>query len=1384
MSSAGSPIASTSRSTLSESDVELSSSESDCSVVFPSIANTPLRRKIHERLDRLNNGRGNKRSRQTLVLRKQRLVEESETESEGEGQVEGSRLDRVHRRGKLLSYSLVLCHWVSILIGVTSFHPADDLDHSTTVIDPGPGRSLLDGSPAVANLAWPAPLIPLSPKHHQSPTHHLPHPATFPSSPARPPTRPSPPIAASDLTSLDPVATLPDPFADAIPSPFLAAAACTTPVEGLALSCSSDTFSSDENEGDDGGAADGVDGETDATLAEQGIPNDLEPTQSEESTLALALERKEHGNGPESSTGSRPTTPTDFQTPNNTFDDLINLPPSPFLQSAVSVSRSQHPTSPEGLRPTHTSQGIEEPDALHIAPIAAGVQTGVELPSHDDELVADHSADETIEAEVTLSEEPVFESDEDDVGYAHVGEGGEAEKDSEEYYGEEEELEFDETTFREHHLLEGLADSDEADTAQEGGVQLHEDQKAESEEDNVRESGMNDDEEDVAGDEVARTDSATTLTPDDGVGHTIAGSIVQVAYEDEQAIEEPVDDETPDLDSTSRPISPARRVSAATREASPVRPPATAVDNLTASASTPRSAAPPASTTSATPEALAQSTSAATPSVRSQQPAHAAPAAKRQLAAGGFRPTRPLVKADSASRLSGLVAAPVKKAPEVVVLVPAPKAGTTRPRAAGGLGAPGVRTIKPPHVAGVAIGAAGTSRVPVTKAGVSARGLPTMVKRPATGTSSDGEGSIVKAPSSRPPSASSATSAGSASTSTKPTGTLIKPRVIARPVTAIGGAPTVKSTAPVSMAGRLATAPSMTTRRVITGTSGVRPAATGVVRPNAVPTSRPTTSSIARPGQALTGSTSRLGNSALNASTSSTSSTTSGLIRPRAALGSSRLAGPAAVVTVVQRVAERADEVIIEAAPPTPAPAPVQSQPLLPRPTVSSNVLPRTGNDNVLRSPRKVVPRQLVKTELENAAPTTRHRITPSSSAETTLVPGHRLNSSTSSLGGGRGQIFGPPSPSRVTAPESNSPHDHEVSAPPPVTALTAPAEAVVPEASGQVFTPAPAPAAPVLTPLPRPERMRKPKTVSVEEALVERPSSTEPQSAPLPPPARMRTVRSHITPGSPAPAVELSTPIGGPAPAPLPRLSRKAALLAAQAAAEAEAASRTPSPPPAPVRPAVPITPAPYLTADQLLALTQKHTRVNKAHFNKLDVETILMDTNRPPSPTSKIRKALAPGAEVGAALTKASTKEGREERAAKRRGALRSSLDGSQQGEDVSMDEPSVETAVPTGHFRAAGDEEEFRSPVRPAPKAKGKKKSSVSTAGSEGHKRQPKVLRWDKALVYEGPLPRQPEAGEVPIIKRIELGEFGNWCGSGGVGARPVAVHVTRLVYRDDE
>ncbi|KAK4701985.1 hypothetical protein P7C70_g4240, partial [Phenoliferia sp. Uapishka_3] len=160
---------------------------------------------------------------------------------------------------------------------------------------------------------------------------------------------------------------------------------------------------------------------------------------------------------------------------------------------------------------------------------------------------------------------------------------------------------------------------------------------------------------------------------------------------------------------------------------------------------------------------------------------------------------------------------------------------------------------------------------------------------------------------------------------------------------------------------------------------------------------------------------------------------------------------------------------------------------------------------------------------------------------------------------------------------------------------------------------------------------------------------------------------------------------------------------------------------------------PAPILTQEQWSQLTQRNTRKNKQHFNKLSVDEVTMDENRPPSPTSKIRRSVS-GSSIEA------KKEGRESRAKKRRSALRSSL-GGEDGEEEKVASASEDLpAVPAGHFMAAGDEEEYSSPVRGG-RAKGAKKSSI--AGKKSRR-----VKWDKALVYEGPV--EPHGEGAGILK----------------------------------
>jgi hypothetical protein len=118
---------------------------------------------------------------------------------------------------------------------------------------------------------------------------------------------------------------------------------------------------------------------------------------------------------------------------------------------------------------------------------------------------------------------------------------------------------------------------------------------------------------------------------------------------------------------------------------------------------------------------------------------------------------------------------------------------------------------------------------------------------------------------------------------------------------------------------------------------------------------------------------------------------------------------------------------------------------------------------------------------------------------------------------------------------------------------------------------------------------------------------------------------------------------------------------------------------------------------------------------------------------------------------MSKEASKESREARAAKRRRALRSSTDGSEletlraelgQGDGDSLENLKIE---PMLHFRAPGDEEQYSSPARPVKKSGGKKKSSTTTT-TNGKK----SVRWDKALVYEGPKEDALSDSVNPILK----------------------------------
>lgn len=253
-----------------------------------------------------------------------------------------------------------------------------------------------------------------------------------------------------------------------------------------------------------------------------------------------------------------------------------------------------------------------------------------------------------------------------------------------------------------------------------------------------------------------------------------------------------------------------------------------------------------------------------------------------------------------------------------------------------------------------------------------------------------------------------------------------------------------------------------------------------------------------------------------------------------------------------------------------------------------------------------------------------------------------------------------------------------------------------------------------------------------------------------LPPPSRStRTKRTRAATEVLAPA----EPIAEPLPL-LPRPTRRTRVAVVEVSALDEQVEEEPAL--APARPPIIFNPAPALTQEELNRITQKNTKRNQLHFNKLDVLTIVVDSNRPPSPTSKIRRSISNEGAAG----RPTTKEGREARAANRKRALRSSTDGSEAelmrremgGED------GEERSVPTVHYRAPGDEEEFKTPARALKVLKGKGKREL-TVLEEGKEAPGKSVKWDKALVYEGPLDHKSTTADgilkVRSLTRLELG-----------------------------
>ncbi|SCV69239.1 BQ2448_2259 [Microbotryum intermedium] len=424
--------------------------------------------------------------------------------------------------------------------------------------------------------------------------------------------------------------------------------------------------------------------------------------------------------------------------------------------------------------------------------------------------------------------------------------------------------------------------------------------------------------------------------------------------------------------------------------------------------------------------------------------------------------------------------------------------------------------------------------------------------------------------------------------------------------------------------------------------------------------------------------------------------------------------------------------VAVAPTPATPVAAlPTPVLPLLPRPPPIASTVPRSPEKKAQRVKDNVV---TTKVDLENPRP-------PSALGTSSRGLGLAKTPSLASVGSSspirtKLQLLPPPVPLPRTglvglAPTATASTDSILTA--PVESLNSLASAV---AAKDVFAPL-APTRELLPPpppLPRPTRQSK---FAVEDRFA--PATPVAETALLPRPVRRKK-----------PSIDATEALGEPI---------------------------TP-------RPVLSFQPAPVLTQDELSRLTQRNTKKNQLHFNHHQIVVHHLEVPRPPSPTSKIRKSIGGHGVSGA------TSAGREARAAKRRNALRSSTDGT----ELDLLYAELEAAGPFAsgvgmveqlktHYRAPGDDEEYSSPVRSSTSSRKRgsgganKKSSVGAAPA-------RRVKWDKALVYEGPLKAQQEVKVDGILKsKAPLDSFGNLTVIGGSLGKAVPVQIKKLIYIDD-
>lgn len=160
----------------------------------------------------------------------------------------------------------------------------------------------------------------------------------------------------------------------------------------------------------------------------------------------------------------------------------------------------------------------------------------------------------------------------------------------------------------------------------------------------------------------------------------------------------------------------------------------------------------------------------------------------------------------------------------------------------------------------------------------------------------------------------------------------------------------------------------------------------------------------------------------------------------------------------------------------------------------------------------------------------------------------------------------------------------------------------------------------------------------------------------------------------------------------------------------------RAAKPPPSRIRTPAPAA-APYMSGKELKTATERNTSRNQVFFCAIDRQIVRVPGPRPPSPTSKIRTTADRDEEE--------KKNSREHRAKRR------ARDSGASTEAGSPERPVIQRVE---RARGPGDDEDWKTPARPAKKAK---------------LREEKNVKWDKGLVIihdDGSAVAPPSASEV--------------------------------------